>query len=69
MLQDGEVSAENKDVIEKYRTIHVINDVTHLNTLKNHGWTKVDFERGTQIVAEEVRKQSINKQLFSKFVD
>eukprot|EP00520_Triparma_pacifica_P004338 CAMPEP_0118649366 /NCGR_PEP_ID=MMETSP0785-20121206/9665_1 /TAXON_ID=91992 /ORGANISM="Bolidomonas pacifica, Strain CCMP 1866" /LENGTH=283 /DNA_ID=CAMNT_0006541649 /DNA_START=520 /DNA_END=1368 /DNA_ORIENTATION=+ len=49
MIQGGEVTQQEKGVIEKYRVIHVVNDDVHSRILKELGWSKDDWERGVNV--------------------
>ena len=46
LLHNGRISTRDKKIVDKYRLIHVVDDTKHIQTLKELGWTALEYQRG-----------------------
>eukprot|EP00519_Triparma_laevis_P007122 CAMPEP_0182499032 /NCGR_PEP_ID=MMETSP1321-20130603/7033_1 /TAXON_ID=91990 /ORGANISM="Bolidomonas sp., Strain RCC1657" /LENGTH=289 /DNA_ID=CAMNT_0024703155 /DNA_START=624 /DNA_END=1493 /DNA_ORIENTATION=+ len=56
-LVDGKIEEKDKEVIEKYRSIHVIDDEVLFRTLAKLGWGEPEWEKGCLEAEGKVRRR------------
>jgi len=57
-IKNGTISPRDRQVIEKYRSIHVIEEGVHLRALKGLGWTGNQYKLGHQENETSIKRRT-----------
>lgn len=67
VLNKNNITAHEKNILKRYRTIHHIPDDVHTNYLREHGWKIHEFDHGFKDVPIIVEKQHIHSKTSHPF--